>query len=142
MESGSESVRNHMGKKFTNKDLYFNIENLAKNNIKMILLLMIGYPTETEKDFYDTLIFLEKYKHLVPDHIISIDGGTTTWVVENTPLHDMNVWEGNISKWTSTIVEGLNLNIREERQKILNRTIEGLGGDRFFRSARNQENAN
>ena len=134
VESGSESVRNHMGKKFTNEDLYFNIETLAENNIKMILLLMAGYPTETEENFYDTINLLKKYDHLVPQPIIGIDGGTTAWVTSGTPLHDMNVWEGNIDRWTSTVVEGLDWDKRQERQEILDETIDGLGGMRFIRN--------
>ena len=55
IESGSEKIRNDMRKKFTNADMYKSIEELGKRNIKMTYLMMVGYPTETDNDFEDTL---------------------------------------------------------------------------------------
>jgi len=70
IESGSESVRNHMQKKFDNFSLYETIDNLNKNNIKQQWMLITGYPTETEEDFEDTINLLKKYKEF--GHMISI----------------------------------------------------------------------
>lgn len=50
VESFSENVRNHMGKKFTNDDIWYTFEMLAKYKIKNQCLMLIGYATETEED--------------------------------------------------------------------------------------------
>lgn len=83
IESGSESVRNHMRKKFTNDDLDYFIHNLGKRNIKMKFLLIAGYPTETKDDFQQTIEMLHKFKKYsniteVSPHMMLID--------KNTPL--------------------------------------------------------
>ena len=62
IESGSESVRNHMKKKFDNDSLYDTIENLSERNIMSHWMLITGYPTETDKDFEDTLKLVERFK--------------------------------------------------------------------------------
>lgn len=63
IESGSETVRNHMKKKFDNESLYSMIENLSDRNIMSHWMLITGYPTETDEDFEDTLKLVERYKH-------------------------------------------------------------------------------
>ena len=63
IESGSESVRNHMGKKFDNISLYDTIENLCERDIMTHWMLITGYPTETDQDYEQTLQLIEKYKH-------------------------------------------------------------------------------
>jgi len=83
IESGSESVRNHMKKKFSNDDLDYFIHNLGKRNIKMKFLLIAGYPTETNDDFKQTIKMLHKFKTYsniteVSPHMMLID--------KNTPL--------------------------------------------------------
>lgn len=63
VESGSEAIRDHMNKIFTNDDLHFALDMLIKYKIKMTLLLIVGYPTETEDDFNETLALLDRYKN-------------------------------------------------------------------------------
>lgn len=63
IESGSEAVRNHMQKKFDNESLNNMIESLSDRNIMSHWMLITGYPTETDKDFEETLKLLERYKH-------------------------------------------------------------------------------
>ena len=55
IESGSEKIRIDMVKKFNNEALYNSIENAGKRNIKMVFLLIVGYPTETLEDYEQTL---------------------------------------------------------------------------------------
>ena len=50
IESGSEKVRDHMRKKFSNEDIDYFMKNLGDRKIKMKMLLIVGYPTETEED--------------------------------------------------------------------------------------------
>jgi len=81
IEAGSESVRYHMQKKFSNDDLEWFIRNLGDRGIKMKFLLIVGYPTETAEDFLETLDMLEKFKKYSPTtqispHMMLIDKGT------------------------------------------------------------------
>ena len=81
IESGSESVRHHMRKKFLNEDLDWFITNLGERRIKMKFLLIVGYPTETVQDFNKTIDMLYKYKHYsslteISPHMMLIDKGT------------------------------------------------------------------
>lgn len=83
IESGNESVRNHMKKKFTNDDIRYFVTNLGERNIKMKFLLIVGYPTETEEMFEDTMQLLRDYAKY--SHLISISHHVMM-TFENTPL--------------------------------------------------------
>lgn len=90
LESFSQSVRFHMGKKFTDEDMdhFFNLAQ--QYDIKILLLLIVGYPTETQKDFEHAIRQLEKYQHLADDGTISgIRIGATMGLIPGTPIHDM-----------------------------------------------------
>ena len=81
IESGSETVRRHMKKSFSNEDLDYFLNNLNDRKIKMKFLLIVGYPTETDKDFNETLELLKKYKHIskniqVSPHMMLVDKET------------------------------------------------------------------
>ncbi len=67
IESGSESVRKKMNKLFSNSDLYYCVEQLAKNGIEMIWLMIVGFPEETEEDFEETCELIRKFAHLNRD---------------------------------------------------------------------------
>ena len=64
LESFSESVRWHMGKKFTDEDLWWNFEMMYKYKIHYTLLMITGYPTETKEDHQITLSSIRKMKKL------------------------------------------------------------------------------
>lgn len=72
IESGSEKVRNDIKKKFSNEDITWFAENCVKNNIKQSWLMFVGYPTETEEDFQDTLKLLKDHSYLAKDGAIEI----------------------------------------------------------------------
>ena len=85
IESGSESVRNHMKKHFSNKDLDEFMEQAFKNNVPTIFLMLLGYPTETYQDFVDTLTMFKRYKKY-QRIITSVALGTTCGILPGTPL--------------------------------------------------------
>jgi len=60
IESFSQSVRWHLGKKFTDDDMWWSLDMLRKYKIKQALLMIVGYPTETEEDHQQTLDTLRK----------------------------------------------------------------------------------
>lgn len=61
IESGSEKVRHDIKKKFSNDDIDWFATNCVKYNIHQRWLMFVGYPTETESDFQDSLRLLKEY---------------------------------------------------------------------------------
>ena len=59
VESGSDQVRSHIGKQETNEDIEYTLRMMKKYGINANLLIIVGYPTETEKDFQETLDMLQ-----------------------------------------------------------------------------------
>jgi radical SAM superfamily enzyme YgiQ (UPF0313 family) len=105
LESGSEAVRNHMRKKFTNDDIDYFVNNLGDRNITMKFLLIVGYPTETEEDFEMTLELLRrygKYSHLigVSPHMM-MTYKNTPLDMEHRELYDEDGfhWKNDISNY-------------------------------------------
>jgi len=62
IESGSNAVRISMNKKQRDSDLDFCIEQLHKNNIEQVWLIIVGFPTETWKDFLQTVDLFNRHK--------------------------------------------------------------------------------
>lgn len=85
IESGSESVRDHMKKQFSDTDLDEFMEQAYKNNVSVSFLMIIGYPTETETDFLKTLAMFKKYRKY-QKIIKSVFLGTTLGILPGTPL--------------------------------------------------------
>lgn len=90
IESGSESVRHHMKKKFNDADIDEAMTNIQLNGIKCTWLLIIGYPTETEEDFQQTLDLLSRYQHMGLDRTIdTVALGMTMGILPGSPLEDL-----------------------------------------------------
>lgn len=87
IESGSEKVRKKMNKNFTNEDMDFTLKQCAKNNIDLTLLLIVGYPGETEDDFQETIDMLTKYQYLQEKRIINVSLGPTLGIPKTSPLY-------------------------------------------------------
>ena len=87
VETGSDTVREHMNKRFTNADLDYTMTMLDKYNITCVFLMIFGYPTETEQDFQDTLDMFKKYSPLANRIIKNINFGSTLGILPGTPLY-------------------------------------------------------
>ncbi len=64
VQSGSDSVLRKMNRYYTKKE-YLELVNYFKKNIKELTLatdIIVGFPTETEKDFKETLDLIKKCK--------------------------------------------------------------------------------
>ena len=72
IESGSESVRFDMKKKFSNADITWFAENCHDNGIQQVWLMFVGYPTETEQDFQASIDLLKNHSHLTGNGSISV----------------------------------------------------------------------
>lgn len=104
IESLSESVRNHMRKKFSNNDIKFSLEAMKKYGIKCSFLMIIGYITDTDETIQETL---DAFTELAPyaDVIDHVSMGTTLGILPGTPLEKMSEDEGVIlgsteNNWT------------------------------------------
>ena len=87
IESGSFAVRQHMGKNFTNEDIDWHFEMCEKYKIHNVLLLIVGYPTETQDDFAATIDMLRQYqKYILNDTIIHVNLQSPLAVLPDTPL--------------------------------------------------------
>lgn len=85
IETGSEKVRFHMGKKFTNEDVFMLLERCKRNDIKVLLLMIVGYPYEELEDHHATMTFLKectRYK----DNIEAVILGKTLTVDEDASI--------------------------------------------------------
>ena len=89
IESGSEAVRDHMKKQFSNQDLDEFVEQAYINKVKLEFMMIVGYPTETLEDFQDTIDMFDRYrKYQSVIHTIGL--GSTLSVLAGTPLAEEN----------------------------------------------------
>jgi hypothetical protein len=123
VESGSEQVRNHIGKTETEEEIFYTFEMCRKYKLKVNLLIIVGYPTETIKDFEQTMDLLEKLSNrgfqdvidrtVVNELYFSTDTGLSKQVAE---LQIQNA-ETN-SKWTRVLPNGEVLNSAERVRRL------------------------
>jgi radical SAM superfamily enzyme YgiQ (UPF0313 family) len=89
IESGSERVRREMGKNFSNEDVEFILKQCIKNKIKIDILLIVGYFTETEENFQETIEFLKRFSYINKSNIVNkVLLGSTLNIIEGSYLHD------------------------------------------------------
>ena len=139
VETGSECVRNHMNKKFSNADLDYTLEMLNQYNITCVFLIIVGYPTETEEDFQQTLDMFtryKKYRHIINNVII----GSTLSILPGTPLYKeaeknniiIDKYENN---WVALDNPDLTLERRLQRRHLLDKHLIDLG---YYQSNANE----
>lgn len=86
IESYSETVRAELGKNFTNDDIRWFLQQCQDYDIKLFIMMVIGYPTETEEDFQQTIEFFHEFEHLADDNTITgLQLGHTMILIEGTP---------------------------------------------------------
>jgi hypothetical protein len=109
IESGSEKVREHMKKKFSNEDMFYTFEMATKYGIQVVFNIIVGYPTETEEDFDDTLLLLknisELNKQLPIDKRHIIGSINLCTIIDNCDLRLM-LKELNIEEFDTIPVSG------------------------------------
>ena len=101
IESGSQKTRNDMKKGVSESDIEYTFQQCKRTGIKMVPLMMVGYPTETDEDFEDNLKFWERYKKY-SDTVTVTSLGTTTRVLKNTPLETRyrdEMWFDEYGHW-------------------------------------------
>jgi radical SAM superfamily enzyme YgiQ (UPF0313 family) len=132
VETGSDRVRQHMNKKFTNRDLDYTMEMLDRYNITCTFLMIFGYPTETEEDYQATLDMFKKYKKYANKIITNINFGSTLGILPGTPLFN-GAQEFNIqldrheNNWVALDNESLTLEERLRRRNHAKEYVLSLG---------------
>ena len=127
IESGSERVRWHMKKKFSNKVLYDSINAISKRNIHMLYLMIVGYPTETEWDFQESLRLLKASTGFTQRVEVRIN---IAMLLPNTEIrNDQSLWHGEVDLWKNYTEDGNLLDYAERfrRWKIMSDLVEELG---------------
>tara|TARA_B100000925_G_scaffold212128_1_gene161815 strand:- start:1 stop:1485 length:1485 start_codon:yes stop_codon:yes gene_type:complete len=127
IESGSESVRDHMDKKFSNEDLDHYVEMSYRYKLGITALMMVGYPTETEKDFQETLNFFTKHqKHKDVFHTVIL-GGTFIFMPHAPVWHmqeELNIKYNQRNDWYN---ENSTFEERMQRRERLKEHVNKLG---------------
>ena len=65
IESGCDRVRFELGKKFTNDDIEYYLENFEQFGIQILFLFFTGYVSETEQDYAETLQMFKRWQRYV-----------------------------------------------------------------------------
>jgi radical SAM superfamily enzyme YgiQ (UPF0313 family) len=65
VEAGSNKVLADMAKGITREDIEQNFNDAYLNNISVGCMLIIGFPTETPQDYYETLTLLSRTRNLI-----------------------------------------------------------------------------
>ncbi len=126
VESGSNETLAHMRKGVTREDTDEFIENFDKHDITCSYQMIIGYPTETDKNFEETLdLFYDHQKYVGSGTIHGASLNITMVMYPGIPLEkDLNpVFVRDKSEegtwgWTSTVVPYLDWEKRLERRLI------------------------
>jgi len=135
VESLSESVRDHMKKGFSNEDLDFTMQQIHANNMNCYFLMIVGYPTETMRDFDDTVQkFTEYQKYALDGTIYGVNLGSTASIDEGTPLwNDVDSLNMDPERqnqgynWLSLNNPSLTFKERIRRRIVLQETLMDLG---------------
>lgn len=130
VETGSDRIRDLMKKQFCNQDLDYTMGMLDTHNIGCTFLIIVGYPTEDEQDFQDTLDMFTRYKSLANRIIRNINIGSTLGILPGTDLYknakqygiELDTHENN---WIQLDHEDVTLEVRlNRRQKLLDHVAE------------------
>lgn len=138
VETGSDAVRAHMKKGFTNQDLDFTMHSLSRNRINCYFLMIVGYPTETWNDFMDTVRMFERYERYRRDGTLiginlggtlSLDAGTD--LVENATelgIHNINPYQSDVFgiNWMNENNPSLTIEERITRRVLLQERLMDL----------------
>lgn len=132
IESGSDAVLADMKKQIKRTDYDFMLEMFSKYGIRTNLLMVVGYPTETENDFQQTLDMFKDYKKYSDNGIIwGLNLGKTLVVLPGARLgYESERWDihwDEDGNWISRLNPTLTYNERVKRRIKANRLCEELG---------------
>ena len=131
VETLVDRARFEMGKKWTNDDLDFSLSMAKKYNIQLRVCLIIGYVTETQKEFEQSLQWLEDNQHYSKNPIMKLSVVGTMTVTDLTEIYQnsdqYNIVIGpKIHLWQNKSLNST-FPLREERKRIFMNKAHELG---------------
>lgn len=87
IEAINQDVRFHMGKKFTNEDMHYCFDMCKKYNIKVHMLLIVGYVLDNEDTNQETIDWFNANRHYINDPIVSVSLGGTLGILPGTEIY-------------------------------------------------------
>lgn len=132
VETGSDALRFRMNKKFTNDDLAHHLEMCYRYNVKNLVMMFSGHPTESLADHEKTLEMFRRFKkYAVYGTISGLEVGSAA-IIHNTPLahwatenelhYDPNSVKGDNRLWFNPNNPTLTVRERVRRQLELYET--------------------
>jgi radical SAM superfamily enzyme YgiQ (UPF0313 family) len=127
IETGSDRIRYEIGKKFTNDDIEFYLENFSKIDVKVLFLFFSGYISETQEDHSETLRMFKRWqKYVATETITAIEtlnilsilpGSPLENIARNSNFHFMQNDDGSINNlfWINPTNPTLDFNERVRR---------------------------
>lgn len=97
VESGSEKIRADIKKPFTNADLIYHMEQFDRTNLEFSALMFVGFPTENDQDFEETLDLLEVFSRF--KSVAAIGCEHPMLIIPGTPVH-MHMEDFGITSYT------------------------------------------
>lgn len=126
IESVVEHVRKSLGKNFSNEDIDYHLSMAKKYKVPLMLLLIVGYPTETLEDFKFTLEWFRQRSQYARNPIRTVTC-TLSAILPGTKLErnqeKYNIVKGNLP--TIWINQATNIG-EADRIKHLNNLLEVL----------------
>lgn len=126
IESGCDRVRFELGKKFTNDDIEYYLENFSKFGIEVLFLFFTGYISETEEDHAETLRMFKRWqKYVATGTIQGIETANTLMILPGTPLEQIARQEDflflhdgngvNLTHWINPKIPNFDFKVRVKR---------------------------
>lgn len=88
IETGSDSLRYEMDKKFLNADLIYAVSEMKKYGVRAVFLMFCGYPTETLAQFEETLDLFRTLQPYAGTTISAVQLNYSFCVFPGTPLYE------------------------------------------------------
>jgi radical SAM superfamily enzyme YgiQ (UPF0313 family) len=101
LESGSKKVRNEMNKSTKDSDVLFMFEQCKKYNIRVNIILLVGYYTENETDFNENLKLISKGTEILGENI-SINVGSTYRLSTHNNIDHSKIKYDQYNNWYSS----------------------------------------
>lgn len=131
IESFSPKLRQDMNKGFDDETLKQNLEMYAKYGIDIVLLLIVGYPTQTEEDHLEEKTWMEKNAHFAGNPVTRVEIGGTMLVLPGAPVFKKQMYDLYIDKnkdWVSfPNGETNNMDVRVRRREQIEQWAQQYG---------------
>ena len=129
IESVVEKVRVALGKNFTNEDIDYHLDMAKKYSVPLLLLLIVGYPTEVQQDFEFTKQWFQSRQHYAGNPINQVVFSLSA-ILPNTKLErkqeDYGIVRGEIPTIWMTKVNGITTQDRIKYFNELNELLKKL----------------